>query len=98
MDEVGDTMCIVAAGKMYTLVIAVDSLVLVELPNLLPVTVLSKALLRLKKGSYFICRLLGNMPSCFDKGESACYTITIVFFPLTSPMASKLTKASKGSS
>lgn len=51
MDEVSDILCIAVT----------------ELPSLLPVIQVSEALLRLEKGSYFLCRLIANMPDVFDE-------------------------------
>ena len=51
MDEVSDILCIAVT----------------ELPSLLPIIQVSESLLRLEKGSYFLCRLIANMPELFDE-------------------------------
>lgn len=44
-------------------------LIPLELPSLLPVIQVCEALLRLEKGSYFLCRLIANIPDVFDEGD-----------------------------
>ncbi|CAB4005916.1 Integrator complex subunit 2 [Paramuricea clavata] len=56
MEDVCDVMCIVQA----------------ELPELFPLTEVSKALLRVPNGPWFICRLLVNFPDYF---EQVCSTL-----------------------
>eukprot|EP00731_Ephydatia_muelleri_P025979 Em0018g79a len=51
MDEVSDILCIAVT----------------ELPSLLPIIQVSESLLRLEKGSYFLCRLIANVPELFDE-------------------------------
>ena len=49
-----------------------------ELPSLLPVVRVSEALLRLEKGPHLLCRLVANIPDCFDRGmlQQGCIVYT----------------------
>lgn len=66
------------------IIITLFCAVCLELPSLLPVAQLSEALLRLKKASYFICKLLGNMPGSFDKGFVAALKFSLDHFSFCS--------------
>ena len=56
----------------------VKSCSLLELPELFPLNEVSKALLRVQNGPWFICRLLVNFPDYFEQGKYVCLIINFV--------------------
>ena len=49
-----------------------------ELPELFPLIDVTKALLRVPNGSWFICRLLVNFPDFFEQGKYVCLFFSLV--------------------